>query len=308
MGRSLNPVVRYAEWREAVDPEHPLARYDAALRVAAAASGLAFGWMCCCLVGSVPASILASRTAKRSLARRRLERLRDVPAVQEQHPCLLALKKDVHVYGRDEGLVSFVEGALLYEGRRTSFSVPKDSLRSGQAFRSGFGFTFPTPAGHCEVVLEPIDLKAFRSDFDRWYYKVESVNDWGVFPPFRPQAAFRHWAKLARGAVVFAGFAGAAATWETYLAVGLTPALCLAILVLLAVVVLYGYARSYGRTLDGLDHLRRPGEGEDPNLSRARVDQRGGAGAGGVARREYVVHQENAPPLDETAVGDEGAQ
>ena len=228
-------------------------------------------------------------------------------------------------YGSDVGLLSFLDEWLVFEGERTRFSLASGEVALAEG---DLAFSFDAPGGFRTVTIYPLDQKAFKPVWDRWQAAERRKESHAVlFPPCRPlpERSARPFAWGAQGGAVL----GALIVAEM---LGSEPFYWGSVAVILAVfipgvVLLALYARFVERELDRLAHdlppTRRPGilfsgdpraylrwrrawrarrlggfaarEGEDADLLRAGLNEGGGAGAGGVAGGEDVVHQEHAP-------------
>lgn len=181
-------TIPYADWREAVDPERPFERFDPLAQLAYGLAGGAGGMLCCgCL--SLPAFLAAYKLTGKNLFLRRVRRLRDDPSYHIQVACRLLLERGGLAYGRDEGLLSILDGGILFEGRRTSFSIPIEEGREVQISRSGVDFCFPTPGGPCRAVLfsaEESEMAMLARDRFR---DDSPPSDTIVFPPCVPDRA-----------------------------------------------------------------------------------------------------------------------
>jgi hypothetical protein len=88
-------------------------------------------------------------------------------------------------YGRDEGLLTLVDGDLLYEGLRTSFSIPRSDAGLGHLADGNVWLSFPTPVGDCRARLKLLDAKTL--DYRGWSRGGTEAVGSLVFPPFSPQ-------------------------------------------------------------------------------------------------------------------------
>lgn len=251
--------MRYAEWRPLAQrrlDDSPFFLPAAFITVVALGYALG-GCFTLTLAGAATGSVARIRT------RRRLERLRDFPAPIDQIPVRLRLAR-LHEYAQDEGLVSLVDGWLVFEGRRTSFSLPNAAV---EPFSEEFGFQFEGPGGAFYAALEPTQKAELA---DAWAAWQESPSPSGamVLPPTKPLAT---WGPAANrmGAAVGAAFAAFAAydlAARGWWAPATVVAVVSALIVLVVLARANGAAEEFRRLAKGLPAARRHGimGAEDP--------------------------------------------
>ncbi len=133
--------------------------------------------------------------------------LADDPAPIDQFRVYVQLKLAELTYGRDAGLVSFVDGWLIFEGRRTSFSIRHedvDKFHSGQTGQlrlvwEAEGIRYLTEIRLAEE--DPNRAKLFAIGGNEWKGSKILTDGQSVFPPNRPRNDLRQ--VLAKDAVLY---------------------------------------------------------------------------------------------------------
>ncbi len=251
-------MVRYAEWREAVDPERKLERFDPVMQLAGSLAAGAGGVLCCGCI-SIPAFLLTWKAMGTNLLLRRVNRLRDLPSPHLQVACRLLLKQGSTTYGRDEGLLSFLDGAVVFEGRRTSFSFSGVDAPIEFLTKAGLSFRFPTPVGDCRAILHAVDRDEMAIALESWAVQPGSRRNI-VFPPFRPsRSGWRKAKALERGAWTL-GIGGFACGVQWAYQVDPLSGLYAIFASLLSAALLLGVAKKHLRRLNVLQQTSRSSE------------------------------------------------
>jgi hypothetical protein len=136
--------------------------------------------------------------------RRQLARVpsRDLPSATEQFAAVLHLHREVE-YGTDEGLVSFIDGWLLFSGRYSNFSLRVGDVRphfdEGQT-----AFHFDGPFGEHRAILHPMD-EGFMRAWRAWASTKAMPAGTTILPPVAVLRGYRKDANMVYvGLFVFA--------------------------------------------------------------------------------------------------------
>ena len=122
------------------------------------------------------------------IVRRRVEALRDVPAASPQYSVRISLARGT-VYGTDEGLVSFVDGWLLFVGAGCAFSFRACDALASPSERT-ISFSAPSQTHRLLFLYEE---KGFEEAWDRWREETPPAQGIAVLPPVLPLPKKREW-------------------------------------------------------------------------------------------------------------------
>lgn len=126
----------------------------------------------------------------RPVIRRRVLPLRDLPAAAPQYAVRIALSQSV-AYGSDEGLASFVDGWLVFQGQGCAFSFQASDVKPAG---SDAILTFDGPCRPHRLAFEHTE-KGFKKGWEAW--RLRSNPPLGdattVFPPVLPLSRRKSW-------------------------------------------------------------------------------------------------------------------
>lgn len=136
-------------------------------------------------------------------ANRAVEKLLDDPPTVPQLPVRITLWSGDWAIGKDEGVVSFCDGWMHYQGLRTSFSLHRSNVarhpESGWALGAPFRFAYELQDRHRTLQVQPLNALGSKSrlqwdEFHRlfWYWDKteEDLNGSPVYPPTMADPAF----------------------------------------------------------------------------------------------------------------------
>lgn len=141
----------------------------------------------------------------------RLRRRLRVLSARVAYPVRMTVLRDDVPFGQDDGVVSFVRGALSFEGVRTSFriapadvSVPKGGFADGPLMKeenwrygnrsdgSAWGFDVVGQAG-VRVYFFPLKARGYGSIYEplyRWLMEAPVASGETLLPPLDPLPGF----------------------------------------------------------------------------------------------------------------------
>lgn len=140
--------------------------------------------------------------------RRRNERvpLGESPSGVPQFPATAVLRREV-AYGAEEGLLSFVDGWLVFSGRSLGFSVRRRDVELDMD-DGGTSFTFAGPHGDHRATLMPLaNKRAVQEAWAAWKRAEGEPVGIPLYPPVLP-SPIRHTTSIWRFYVVFMGALG----------------------------------------------------------------------------------------------------
>ncbi len=248
-------IRRYAEWRPVAVQWVPVEWWGAAAGLLTAIFSLAVLRHVSFLT-YFGAGVVAYWT-NRHLVERRMRGLRD-DAEGGQFAAVLRLSRET-AYGFDEGLVSFVDGWLVYTGRRCAFSVRREDALWLKADDKRYGFAFEGPAGKHLATLTVTEGGRFGKAYWDWS-RAENVEGGPVLPPSVPNETafvlYRSWAMLVL-AVFGVVLAGLLVASEAKLGSRIISALFVAFALPATVVYARESRRALSRIADGLPYRRQ---------------------------------------------------
>lgn len=214
-------MVQRAIWRKRSDDPQSVLGMLIADRAHYAESPLrAIG--CLGLIGTVvflfrgellPAAISFGITAvlpRLRMRRKSVVDLLTVPLPAPAFPGTVEITSDGAMIGWDRGVVTFLDGWLYFEGRRTSFSLSRSDVRQRRQNEieldgSGVRF-FPDDAFSAGPLRESGLQARFAAELDRWYRIDSAVKGISILPPntLHRSGVVRAWADVVASIFQFA--------------------------------------------------------------------------------------------------------
>lgn len=134
--------------------------------------------------------LLALQIGARLLLRPRSHPIDDfltLPPPSMPFPCNVAIKSGAAPLGFDRGIVTFVDGWLVFDGRRTSFSLCRNDVRKRDRDDLYLEDVTVCFVPEDEVASGDFHAKGLKSQFsttlDNWYRIERSVSGKSVLPP-----------------------------------------------------------------------------------------------------------------------------
>lgn len=282
-------MVRYAEWRESGERRLNTSLFAVIVMAAVGIGGSFFVG-----IGSVLLLVSAVWLSVRFWSRQEVASMRDLPGAVTQYAVSIDLRRSGTSYAQDTGLVSFSDGWLHYESRRCSFSMPSPGMAAPWNLSV---IRFPGISWSHEVVFDPMESASmFKTALSTWYASSSPESDDAPLPPIVSDGTLKRRVSelsvITSLEVVFALFIGLACAWPIGIVLGVSAVLSLRELLRLRdedrrlCVGLPPWSRQKGSPSSARER-------QNPDLRRARRDEGGSALAGGVARGEDVVDQQD---------------
>lgn len=188
-------MVRYAGWHPPTGGAKALAQSPWPPTLAGFLGGLigsaVFG------LGAIPAAVFGWRQVRDRQVRALVQPLRDLPPREAQFAAILNVSFGTVRYGSDEGLVSFVDDMLLFEGRRTQFSLPRSNA-STTDFRAGRLSFYYAPRNPHWAELIFLERNEAQVEFTSWLREPTTALGTSIFPPLTPSQGVKDAVDLGR--------------------------------------------------------------------------------------------------------------